>query len=130
MQQDCLIMKLYYSFISFIIGPFKIEDDQDRQSWPELVIKYQVKDHELKVYLHKLEYKLLFERWYIPNRVYRVYKLFSLCPSDASLENIISRPVYIPDIGMSLLNEKYKRRLVVSSYINALTKRVLNLRKE
>ena len=130
MQQDCLIMKLYYSFISFIIGPFKIEDDQDKQSWPELVIKYQVKNHELKVYLHKLEYKLFFERWYIPNRVYRVYKLFSLCPSDASLENIISRPVYIPDIGMSLLKEKYKRRLVVSSYINALTKRVLNLRKE
>ena len=130
MQQDCLIMKLYYSFISFIIGPFKIEDDQDKQSWPELVIKYQVKDHELKVYLHKLEYKLLFERWYIPNRVYRVYKLFRLCPGDASLENIISRPVYIPDIGMSLLKEKYKRRLVVSSYINALTKRVLTLRKE
>ena len=120
-SNESLLAKLYYHFLKKIVGPFTLQNTQVQPDFPELVLTCKIGSNELKVYLQKLEYRLQFKRWYMKDRVYNLYRLFSHGQNCKEIAGIIERDVYIPDIGLNIFNEKYKKRLIVASYINILS---------
>lgn len=125
-SNESLLVKLYYHLLKKIIGPFTLQNALMQPDTPELVLTCSIGTNELKVYLQKLEYKLCFKRWYMRDRVYSLYRLYSHSQNSNEISAIIERDVYIPDIGLNIFNEKYKKRLIVTSYINILSDNINN----
>lgn len=90
---------------------------------------FAVRGYEIIIYCQRKEYKVKYERWYVPNRQYRTYQVFSVVTNDApkALKRACELDVDLPALISNWSFDNEIRRAQVMAYLDLLEKRMTKI---
>lgn len=122
---------LWHKLLRLLLGPLVLASDQDDPQQPkELIVKFYIKGKALSVYCQASTYVLGFNRWFLKNKYFILYRFTSVAEEDMDPRIIkaIQKDIYFPDIAFDLYNQKHKMRVLVNAYMDVLIARMKNLK--
>lgn len=87
---------------------------------------FAVRGYEIAIYCHRKEYHVIYQRWWIPNRLKVTYNVFSVVSNDApkALRKACELDVDLPALVHNWNFDNEIRRAQVLAYLDLLEKRM------
>lgn len=93
---------------------------------------FTVRGYEIAIYCHRRDYRIQYERWYIPNRMLVTYNVFSVVGIDApvSLRKACELDVELPALVGGWSFDHEIRSTAVLAYLDMLEARMVSHSKK
>ncbi len=88
---------------------------------------FTIRGYQIEIHCHRKEYHVKYERWYIPNRILRTYKVFSTVGSEApaALRKACELDVDLPPLVRHCNFDDVVKHVQVLAYLDLLERRMV-----
>lgn len=82
--------------------------------------------YQLTVFCQRKEYLVKYDKWYIPNRSHRTYRVMSLATGDVpcNLQKACELDVDLPEMVTSVAPEKFIAKTMINAYLDLLQAKI------
>lgn len=103
-----------------------VEEIHSPQSLSAQLTGYAVSGYEISLYCQTKQYLCRHLAWWVPNRVFTTYHVFSVVSSDApqSLREACALDVPLPAMSPRYVSRKLQKKLALNAYLDLLIERL------
>lgn len=123
---DVLLQGFVHRLILFLFGRWKMRCIEPPESQKETILNVNAEHRLLTVYCEEITMIKVYERWWMPNRTYRMFRLSAETddPTASRLADAIVDKVHFPMLSFFPLGRRIQRSYMVSAYTDVLIARM------
>jgi len=82
--------------------------------------------YQLTIFCQRKEYLVKYDKWYIPNRSHRTYRVMSLATGDVpcKLQKACELDIDLPSMVSNVAPEKYIAKTMINAYLDLLQAKI------
>lgn len=121
----------YYRLLRWLTGPFTVKTETINDPSNAPTVSYlQLGTDYIDIRMHSKRYRLIYHRWYIPDKDRVVYCFWAETSSDdPTVKAVASERVYIPDVAYPFISEAARVKMMTLVYSKILETRLINAQR-